>query len=511
MKWQPRFVILFFLALIVGVPVVMNRVVRLTGSSTGMTGPGEKLTILTPHGEQIRYEFGRAFNLWRQQQGRTLVQLDWRASGGTSDLRRLVFDQFNAKISQGREDEGIESDLFFGGGAYEHGRLARGITTYRDGQTVSIPLSVPVQMPQGLLEQVYPQPNIGSEPLYDPQLRWLGVVLSSFGIVYNRDTLRGLGLDTPRQWSDLVDGRYLRWVALADPAHSGSIAATYNAILRREGWDEGWKLLRRVFANARYFTSSASKVPVDVSSGEAAAGMCIDFYGRFQSGAIGGDRVGYVDPRHMTAVTADPVSILRGAPNLDLANQFVLWLLSPAAQNLWQKKRHTPGGPERFELRRLPIRRDLYAGSVMQQWVDDVQPFEIARAFPDGMPNFYAAIAPLAHVMAIDVHADLQAAWQAIVDQRDPRIKQLMVEQFDAMPQELRVRWPDSDLALNWRGMLENPNALRHAEVRLVLRRFMDSIKQRMKDRELFYEDRLRWGAFFRAQYRQTVRIARAQ
>ena len=71
MKWQPRFVILFFLALIVGVPVVMNRVVRLTGSSTGMTGPGEKLTILTPHGEQIRYEFGRAFNLWRQQQGRT--------------------------------------------------------------------------------------------------------------------------------------------------------------------------------------------------------------------------------------------------------------------------------------------------------------------------------------------------------------------------------------------------------------------------------------------------------
>ena len=147
----------------------------------------------------------------------------------------------------------------------------------------------------------------------------------------------------------------------------------------------------------------------------------------------------------------------------------------------------------------------------MQQWVDDVQPFGIARAFPDGMPNFYAAIAPLAHVMAIDVHADLQAAWQAIVDQRDPRIKQLMVEQFDAMPQELRVRWPDSALALNWRDMLEDPNALRHAEVRLVLRRFMDSIKQRMKDRELFYEDRLRWGAFFRAQYRQIVQIARAQ
>src|SRR5690606_9298033 len=96
--------------------------------------------------------------------------------------------------------------------------------------------------------------------------------------------------------------------------------------------------MRRIYANARYFTASAGKVPVDVSAGEAAAGMCIDFFGRYQAGAIGGDRVGYVDPAFMTAVTADPISILRGAPNETIAHEFVRWLITPPAQRLWQAR-----------------------------------------------------------------------------------------------------------------------------------------------------------------------------
>ena len=186
-----------------------------------------------------------------------------------------------------------------------------------------------------MLQQVYPQPLIGDAPLYHDALRWVGVALSSFGIVYNRDVLRDvLDIHEPTQWRDLSDPVYAGWLALADPAHSGSITATYHAILSRQGCSAGWKTLRRIFANACYFAWSASKVPVDVSAGQAAAGMCINFYGRFQSGAIGGDRVGYVDPPLTTVITADPISILRGAPHRELANAFVLWLLSSQAQHL---------------------------------------------------------------------------------------------------------------------------------------------------------------------------------
>ena len=34
-------------------------------------------------------------------------------------------------------------------------------------------------------------------------------------------------------------------------------------------------------------------------------------------------------------------------------------------------------------LRRLPIRRDLYHDQEMSNWVDQVHPFDIARAFPN--------------------------------------------------------------------------------------------------------------------------------
>ena len=46
------------------------------------------------------------------------------------------------------------------------------------------------------------------------------------------------------------------------------------------GWEAGLQLLIRMAANSRYFTDSASKIPHDVAQGNAAAGMCIDFYGR---------------------------------------------------------------------------------------------------------------------------------------------------------------------------------------------------------------------------------------
>ncbi len=472
-QWWPLILTVTLLAVIVAVPVVLSP----TGKRISIGGGDQsqqKLVILTPHNEQIRYEFAHAFNLWRSDQDMSPIAFDWRTSGGTSDLRKSVFDQFQARISQDRADDGIGCDLFFGGGDYEHSVLAHGI----DG----VSLTLPVKFPPGMLEQVYPQPTIGGEPLYHPQLRWVGVALASFGIVYNRDVLQQvLNLPEPVQWQDLADPRYRNWIALADPAHSGSIAATYNAILRRRGWDQGWKVLRRIFANARYFSASASKVPVDVSAGQTAAGMCIDFYGRFQAGAVGGGRVGYIDPKYTTAINADPVSILRGAPQRELANQFIVWMLSRSAQHLWQLRRDAPGGPEKFELRRQPIRRDVYKAPQTDDWTDHIDPYEYARPFCGNVPNYYAAIAPIAHAMAIDIHDDLKMAWDTLANQDDPIRRKKMLALFDRLPQELLAgSQPD----------------------------FMAEFHLRRKDNKQFLQDRLGWTMFFRDNYRRIIHMA---
>lgn len=508
-NWPTAAMVIVLMAVIVGLPVVMSGSgSRPAPTPVGDSGPATKLIVITPHNQQIRFEFERAFNRWRVEHGKSPVIFDWRSGGGTSDLQRIVFDQFTVKIRNRREDDGIGCDLFFGGGDYVHNKLATSIPVDRDGQKTEIYVTVPARVPPLLFEQAYPTATIGSEPLYHPQKRWLGVALASFGIVYNRDTLRMLGLDDPEQWTDLRDSRYLRWIALADPAHSGAITQTYNTILRREGWDEGWRVLRRVFANSRYFSAGSGKVPVDVSAGEAAAGMCIDFYGRYQAGAVGGDRIGYIDPPFNTAITADPISILRGAPHEALAHEFVGWLLTPAAQHLWQKRINTPGGPSRFELRRLPIRADVYRSDDRRYWTDDTAPFAIAKPYPIGTPNYYGAVSPVAHALAIDIHSDLVAAWRAIVNERDPRKKIKMERAFDRMPAELCLPWPDDELARNWRQAVEDEHHARHHQAVAILKQFNDSLG-RLARGDSFVEVRLKWTRAFQEQYRQVQKIAR--
>jgi iron(III) transport system substrate-binding protein len=278
-------------------------------------------------------------------------------------------------------------------------------------------------------------------------------------------------------------------------------------VLRRLGWTEGWAALRRIFANSRYFTATSSKVPVDVSAGEAAAGMCIDFYGRSQCSAIGAQRLGYVDPPFMTAITADPISFLRGAPHQPIAQQFIGFVLAPEGQRLWQARRGTPGGPERFELRRLPIRRDLYTPEEMKNWADQTKPFEIAKPYPPGTPDYFLTIAPLSHAMAIDVHSDLIAAWEALCRNPKHPQRQKMLDLFYGMPPELTLQWSEP-VAGSWKQAMENASDPRHEQVVQTLKAFLAGVTAPWADKDRLLADRLRWTEFFRDQYRQVVRLA---
>ncbi|MDV7396096.1 ABC transporter substrate-binding protein, partial [Arthrospira platensis SPKY1] len=149
---------------------------------------------------------------------------------------------------------------------------------------------------------------------------WIGTALSSFGIIFNRNALARVGFEgIPSQWEDLADPRLFANVGLADPSKSGSSNKAFEMILqqqmqlteqelkekdlqgseldqqvREQGWLRGLGLIQRISANARYFTDSASKPSIDVSQGDCAAGMSIDFFGRFQEETLrrrgGGDR-----------------------------------------------------------------------------------------------------------------------------------------------------------------------------------------------------------------------------
>lgn len=442
-------ILLALLAALIGVPLLMQ-------PGTADAGAGaEQLIIITPHNEQIRHEFELAFESWHLREHGAAVNVVWSVPGGTSEIRKMLIAQWESALEAG-EPVGGNADLVFGGGSYEHELLKREVTVTVAGEERSASISAPIELDRAWLEETYGDNRVGDLPIYDEDRHWFGTALSGFGIVYNRDVLARLGLADPTAWHDLCDPALRGWLALVNPGQSGSVTTAFDAILQRRGWAEGWQILRRAAANSRYFSASALKPPIDVAHGDAAMGVCIDFYGRYevQALAVSGspDRLGYVDPPGETLIDPDPISMLANAPRPELAERFVRFALSPAGQALWQFRaddRRADGlGPDTFELRRLPVLRSIYRDH-FDRLVDRVNPYEIAR--PVDAPNRYmrAFIAPLFAALAMDCHDELVGAWTAIVthpayptdavepvtaaDVTDPVLR-AMLERFDSFP-----------------------------------------------------------------------------
>jgi ABC-type Fe3+ transport system substrate-binding protein len=466
-SWATRIVVLVVFVALVGLPLVFKP------AAAKMTESGPRLVVITPHNETIRYEFGRGFSEWHRRKYGTAVHIDWRFMG-TADIRKQVFSEYAALIRAGQLDEPAGYDVIFGGGDYDFDKKFKVGVPGPGGKMLSI--LQPIKLEKPVIDAAFPGPLIADKKLYDPEGYWYGVVLSSFGIAYNRDVLSALGLPEPRTWSDMVDGKLMGWVALADPAKSSSINVTYDAILQRYGWERGWKTLHRACANARYFAEASSKVPVDVAQGEAASGMCIDFYGRYQAQVVGGKRVGFVAPADATVVTTDPVGILRGikGQRLELATHFVEFLLTLEGQALWCMNLDEGGktglGPVRYELRRPPVMPAIYA-KYADRLVDNVNPYDIAKPLPKETPSYFSVLPTLLHAAAIDIHDELREAWQTINGTDDPAKRAAMEKLFDELPftvEELlkaTARWKSD----------------KHAEA----------------------EDRLAWTRFFRERYRR--------
>ncbi len=560
-----RLTILLAIAMIVGLPFLFRR-----EELADDWAPGDpELVIVTPHNEAIRYEFGRAFSKWyRAKHGRS-VRVDWRVVGGTSEIMRYLeaeyvaafrawwmegghawpagggetvldrkFDparppadaatnaavlaaweatrEFHQAFRKTDDAAAFSSkvDVFFGGGTYDHDKAG--------GEGLTVPAWPTGQPPPGTLfdgdgRTLIPAALSGEIWRSDT---YYGTVLSTFGICYNPDRLRDLGVrEAPQRWEDLANPALIGQVAMADPSKSGSIAKAFEMIVHQQCWEavraagfggndvthfeglikaaklapgkmpegvpivyqqaieDGWlkglRLVQRIGANARYLTDSGGKVAIDVSVGDAAAGIGIDFFSRYQSelsrAPDGTERLVYVTPRGGSSVSADPVSLLRGAAHRELALEFIAFVLGEDGQKLWNYEPGTAGGPEKFALRRLPIRRDFYPTTPdardepsnypehQAHYTDDlgspeVNPYQLGAAFvyqPRWTGAHFNVMRDLVRVMCLDAGDELREAWSVIQSQGGP------AEQAEALA--LLGRMPDSPVPLTWVSALSIP------------------------------------------------------
>jgi iron(III) transport system substrate-binding protein len=464
----------------------------------------DQLVIVSPHNESIRFEFEQAFRRYYYEQTGRKVSLDWRTVGGASDIVRYLASAYTANfrdywINQRggqwseelalaflnrklgpdsphwearqeflQSDIGIGIDLFFGGGQYDFQQ--------QTDAGVLVPCGLRERHPEWFAG---PEPIIlaggGGEVWYDSKDRYYGVCFSSFGICGNVVRLQQAGYTVTdgelplRSWADLSDPRLFNAVGLADPSKSGSITKCFEMLIQRQmqdsmsalqsqvaagslsteqaldrSWRDAINLIKRIGGNASYLTFSASKVPMDTAMGQIAAGMCIDFYGRSQAEWVNGHQGETVmlfrTPDAASTVSADPVGMLRGAPHPERARMFIDFLLSQEGQRLWGYRAGTPGGPEKYSLHRLPVRRDVYTPqdrSCMS--APEAEPFALAAAFQyqgSWTGPLFDVMRILIKVMVIDCEPELRGAWKAILDGGGPAAQAEAMAAFEALPFE---------------------------------------------------------------------------
>ena len=567
-------IIILAAALVIALPFIFRR-----PADSGLWKAGDpELVVVSPHNEAIRQSFSDGFTKWHNKNYGVPVRIDWRVVGGTTEIMRYLASEYSASLrqqfiraghvwpadgastalaSKPPADSDKSSlwhyfrsiddpskitcgiDVFFGGGVYDHNKAAR--------QGLSVPAWDDQLVPPGIFEDrngsVLIPIKVNGETWRSKS--FYGAALSTFGICFNFDRLKDLGISKiPSTWEDLADPLYFGELGLTDPTKSGSVAKAFEMIIHtacarsvtdagydrnqisiyesliveaacapgeippgvpaayqqavEQGWVDGLQLVRKLGAQTRYFTANAGKVPVDVSLGFVAAGICIDFYGRYQSEmSLSRDNqpvMSYITPVGGSSVTADPISLLRGAKKRVLGQHFIEFVLCEDGQKLWNYRKGSPGGPRRFSLRRLPIRRDFYPSddSALQRsflkhkpylsdplWQPDVDAYQLSQAFLyEGRwtARHFGIQRDLIKAMCLDSGDELRAAWRAILENGGPDANPEAMSAFEALPGE--------PFPLNWSSAITTCTSTPR----------IDLLRE--------------WTAFFRKQYRSARELA---
>lgn len=404
----------------------------------GAAAAQETLRIVSPHPPALRDEFDTGFKAWLLEEHGLEADIEWMDQGGTSNIVRFINSEFR------RSPEGINVDVFFGGGTDSY------IQFTRDG------LLETYEVPADILDAV--QPDIFGVPIVDPGRQWYGVALAGFGIMHNKLLAKRFRLPEVLTWEDLTNPGLQGRIATADPRNSGSAHMVYEIILQAYGWDKGWQVLQEMGANVKAFTRGASDVPNEVALGNVLYGPVIDFYAYAQISRTGEDKLGYVTPDGLSVINADPIGILKGAPRLELAQRFIDFCLTTRAQKLLMLPMGHPDGPKTDNLARASVIPALY-DEVGDDSIVGENPFALKNTVKydaDKGGKRWSLVNDLYGTLIIDSHRDLTAAWKSIgksgSDEARATLGQMPLTEAEAT--ELAPGWGTADNALVRKGTI---------------------------------------------------------
>lgn len=269
----------------------------------------------------------------------------------------------------------------------------------------------------------------------DGKIYWIGASISSFGFTINKKTLTTYGLPEPASWDDLTNPIYAKYlptlpmIGLADPEKSTSNTRIFEIILQAKGWENGWRTLTLMAANAKVYSGSGD-VRDAVITGDIAIGTTIDFYGYMAQKQNPSCK--YIAPSGETIVNSDPIALVKGSSHPVHAAAFIAWVLSEwGGQQVWLDP----------DISRLPINPLIFntpAGAVRQDLKDAIEYIRSMKAidFNETLSSAWVwSVIYYFKATLINAHNDLQSAWASIAQAYlDGKITK---EQFDTLVAKL--------------------------------------------------------------------------
>jgi len=189
--------------------------------------------------------------------------------------------------------------------------------------------------------QAYDSPNFVNlydpDKFLDPDHYFVGIYVGTLGFATNTNWLAAHpDAAAPTSWDDLLKPEFTDQVIVAHPSSSGTSYTALCTVLQLRGEEAGWEYLKQYAAQMEYFTKSGAAPAKFVGLGEGAVGIVFshDIVNEIENNQM---PLELTFPAEGTGYEIGAMAILKGAKNLQAAQLWFDWAISPEGQALGPK------------------------------------------------------------------------------------------------------------------------------------------------------------------------------
>ncbi len=192
------------------------------------------------------------------------------------------------------------------------------------------------------------QPTLDFElpaELHAEDWSWAAFYSGAIGFISNTKFLEEHGVEAPTSWNDLLNPVFEKNIVIAYPYTSGTAYTTYATLVQLWGQEETlnwWEQLNNT--NIMQYTKSGTGCIPMVGLGEAAVGISFS-HDIVAKGINQGYPVVMTFPEEGTGYELGGIALIKGGPELELGKQFIDWVFTKDAQNLFQAYSRVPVNP----------------------------------------------------------------------------------------------------------------------------------------------------------------------